>query len=117
MTKPFLFPLASSAVYVTSVVVPLKTCGRLTARREIVICGARLLLSSAMGVLQFAKAVEFSFKLTLISKGHPIKIGGITSVSVNQCNDEQEPSLQSPLAIYSRIHLLFAHKSFLFLES
>ena len=114
MSKPFLFPLASSAVYVTSVV-PLKTCGRLTARREIVICGARLLLSSAMGVLQFAKAVEFSFKLTLISKGHPIKIGGITSV--NQCNDEQEPSLQSPLAIYSRIHLLFAHKSFLFLES
>ena len=112
----FLFPLASSAVYVTSVV-PLKTCGRLTARREIVICGARLLLSSAMGVLQFAKAVEFSFKLTLISKGHPIKIGGITSGSVNQCNDEQEPSLQFPLAICQRIRVLFAHKSFLFLES
>ena len=111
-----LFPLASSAMYVTSVV-PLKKCGRLTARRETIICGAKLLLSSAMGVLQFAKAVEFSFKLTLISKGHPIKSGGITSVSVNQCNDEQEPSLQSPLAIYSRIHLLFAHKSFLFLES
>ena len=52
----FLFPLASSAVYVTSVV-PLKTCGRLTARREIVICGAKLLMSSEMGVLQFTKAV------------------------------------------------------------
>ena len=94
----FLFLLASSAVYVTSVV-PLRTCGRLTARRETIICAAKLLLSSAMGVLQFAKAVEFSFNLTLISKGHPIKTDGVTSVSVNQCNDNRKPFLQFPPAI------------------
>ena len=58
----FLFPLASSAVYVTSVL-PLRTCGRLTARRETIIYAAKLLLSSAMGVLQFAKAVEFRSSL------------------------------------------------------
>ena len=106
-----LFPLASSAMYVTSVV-PLKKCGRLTARRETIICGAKLLLSSAMGVLQFAKAFEFSFKLTLISKGHPIKTDGVTSVSVNQCNDDWKPFLRFPPAICQRIHVLFAHKGF-----
>ena len=74
-----MFPLASLAVY-TIVVVSLKTCGGLIPDGEIVICGARLLLSRAIGLVQLTNAVAFMFILARISEGHLIKTGGVTSV-------------------------------------
>lgn len=74
-----LFPLASLAVYTTTVLL-LKICGGLIPGGTTVTFGARLLLSSATGSVQLTSTVEFTLMFERISEGHPMKTGGVTSV-------------------------------------
>ena len=78
-----MFPLPSLAVYTTRVV-SLKICGGLIPCGRTVICGARLLLSSATGWVQLTSAVEFALMLARISDEQLMNTGGVTSVQIYQ---------------------------------
>ena len=79
----FLFPLASLAVYTTSVVL-LKLCGGLIPGGTAVTCGARSPLSTATGSVQLTNTVELTLMLVRISEGQLVNIGGVTSVRMCQ---------------------------------
>ena len=79
----FLFPLASLAVYTTSVVL-LKLCGGLIPGGTAVTCGARSPLSRATGSVQLTNTVELTLMLARISEGHLMNTGGVTSVRMCQ---------------------------------
>ena len=49
-----------------------------------VTCGARLLLSRAIGSVQLTNAVEFKLKLARMSEGHLINTGEVTSIKKYQ---------------------------------